>query len=170
MRKGKGNAKGSAFERKVCKLLSRWVSKGRRTDLFWRTSASGARATVARRRGVVVRQGGDICAVIPGGHTLTDHWYIECKHYKRIDLAQFIVTGEGKLAVWWTKCKREARDHGKEPLLIVKQNFWPVLVVTKLGALKDFAPRQCRAYTQGCDVSFFDDMLLAEFGITVGDV
>lgn len=163
MKKGRGNAKGSAFERKVCKLLSLWVSRGRRTDLFWRTSASGARATVARRRGVVVRQGGDICAVAPRGHTLTDTWYLECKHYKRIDLAQFIFTGEGKLASWWTKCKREARDHGKAPMLIAKQNFMPAIVVTMVGALEQYTSAQATIHSRNCDVSFLADILLTEF-------
>lgn len=163
MRKGKGKSKGSSFERVVCKQLSEWVSKGRRTDLFWRTAISGGRATVARRKGVVVRQAGDICAVSPEGHALTDYWYIECKFYRRIMLAEFLINNQGPIVRWWKTAKHEARQHGLEPMLIIKQNKWPVLVITRWEALERFTEPQLRSEARGCDVSFFDDMLLTEF-------
>lgn len=160
-RRGRGKGKGSAFERKVCKLLSKWVSRGKRTDLFWRTAMSGGRATVERRKGVVVRQAGDICAVTPDGHAFTDHWYVECKSYKSIGLTQWIVNNDGKIPGWWAKCKREARDHGREPMLIVKQNFLPILVITRLGR----SPTEplCNVHERGAQVSRFDHMIHGEF-------
>lgn len=163
MRKGMGSAKGSAFERLVCKRLSLWVSRGRHSDLFWRTSASGARATQARKRGVVVRQAGDVCAVAPHGHIFTDMWYIECKHYRRVGLDHFIFYGKGKLRGWWDVCKRSARDQGKEPMLIVKQNFGPIIVITRQGQLARWIGPRCNLPTQRCDVSLFDDLLAVEF-------
>lgn len=129
--KGMGKRKGSAFEREICKRLSLWVSGGKKADLFWRSAMSGGRATVARKKGGLVRQAGDITATAPEGHAFTDVWFVECKAYKQIDLAQFLVLRKGMLAGWWNKCKFEARQYGREPMLIVKQNGWPVLVVTK---------------------------------------
>jgi len=38
-------AKGGEFERDISRFLSRWWTYGERDDVFWRTSASGARAT-----------------------------------------------------------------------------------------------------------------------------
>lgn len=139
MKKGRSKSKGSAFERDVCKQLSLWVSKGKHKDLFWRSSMSGGRATVTRKRGSLVRQAGDITAVMPEGHKLTDRWYIECKHYKSIDLPQFIIGGHGHLAKWWARTRSEARLYGKVPVLIAKQNGWPILLVCPRGSL-DLVP------------------------------
>lgn len=138
--KGMGKRKGSAFEREVCKKLSLWVSGGKNADLFWRSAMSGGRATVARKNGKLVRQAGDVCAVTPEGHPFTDFWYIECKHYKTIDLGQFVVTYKGKLAEWWKKARREARAYGKEPMLIVKQNGWPAMLFTRPGLCGPLVP------------------------------
>src|SRR5687767_11847864 len=100
-------AKGSQFERVVCKQLSLWVSGGKQQDCFWRSAMSGGRATVrnksaaGRVRRTVVRQGGDIASVAPEGHALTDKFYVECKNYKQLALDRFLLLNTGNLAKFW---------------------------------------------------------------------
>lgn len=140
MRSGGGKGKGSAYERQICKQLSLWVTAGKRVDCFWRSAMSGGRATIAKRKGIDIRQSGDITAVSPEGHALTNRYFIECKHYRSLDLESFFIAGKGKLASFWKIALREARKHNKDPLLLVRQNRTPDLVITKPGALKRIVP------------------------------
>jgi hypothetical protein len=117
-------AKGGAFEREVCKVLSLWVSHGERTDLFWRSAMSGGRATVHGRS---VRQCGDVCSVAPEGHVLTDRYYIECKHLKALQLFG-LIDGNGLLLKHWQKTVREATKYKLTPMLIARQNNRSVLL------------------------------------------
>jgi hypothetical protein len=65
-------AKGSAFERDICRRLSLWFSGGKRDDVYWRTSTSGGRATCRAKKGKsTFGQYGDICATHPKGAPLT---------------------------------------------------------------------------------------------------
>lgn len=72
--------KGGEFEREISKFLSLWWTNGDRDDVFWRTSASGARATV---RAAVFKQTnyeyGDITFTDPVGKALLDLMIIEAK-------------------------------------------------------------------------------------------
>lgn len=124
-----GKRKGGSFERSICVQLSQWVSQGKRTDLFWRSAMSGGRATVAHRKGESVRQAGDITAVAPEGHVLTGQYYVECKHYRDLDLVGFFLNDKGKLAGFWRTAKREAEKHGRMPMLIAKQNNVPTIMI-----------------------------------------
>ena len=73
-------AKGSSYERDVCKQLSLWFSCGTRDDLFWRSSNSGGRATMRAKRGKRTMQGhGDIAATDPMGAPLLELLTIELK-------------------------------------------------------------------------------------------
>ena len=117
-------AKGGAFEREVCKVLSLWVSHGQREDLFWRTAMSGGRATVHGRS---VRQCGDVCAVAPEGHHFTDRYYIECKHLKSLNFFG-LVEGNGFLLKHWLDTVKKAEQNELIPILIAKQNNRPVLL------------------------------------------
>jgi hypothetical protein len=73
-------AKGSAFEREISKALSKWWTHGERDDVFWRSSASGARATQRRKTGKsTFGQEGDIQATDPIGQPLIDLCTIELK-------------------------------------------------------------------------------------------
>lgn len=150
-----GKQKGGAFERDVCRKLSLWVSGGKQSDLFWRSAMSGGRATVARNRGESVRQAGDITAVAPEGHILTDKYYVECKFYKDLDILSFILNNKGKLAGFWKDTKREADRHGdRYPMLIAKQNNTPALFIVPFS---DFSGRAVNI-----DEAFifkFDDVL-----------
>ena len=76
----KGHGKGSAFERDICKILSRWWTDNKRDDVFWRSTTSGARATTRRKVGQdTFGQHGDIQATDPIGQPLMDLCTIEMK-------------------------------------------------------------------------------------------
>lgn len=164
MKQGGGKSKGSQFERDVCVALSKWITNGERIDCLWRSAMSGGRATVSRGK---VRQAGDITAVSPEGHALTDIFYIECKAYKDINL-DCLVKGKGALLDFWMIASKEALSYQKQPMLIFKRNHWPVIVM--LGAqgvaalrLTDFFPGS--VFLQAGDMRFvkFDVMLAKEF-------
>jgi hypothetical protein len=126
---GGGKAKGAAFERHICQALSKWLSRGKRQDLFWRSAMSGGRATVAHKKGVkLTTQGGDISAIDPLGAALTDYFCIEVKFYRKLDFQAFLL-GRGKLATFWAQVARDAKRYGKKPMLIARQNMYPTLVL-----------------------------------------
>ena len=74
------SAKGGAYEREICKLLSKWWTDGVRDDVFWRSASSGGRATRRTAKGKdTYGQYGDIQAVDPIGLPLTQLCTIEVK-------------------------------------------------------------------------------------------
>lgn len=85
------SSKGGAYEREVVKLLSLWWTRGERDDVFWRTSGSGARATVRKRKGRdTFGQQGDVQAIDPIGQTFLQLHTIEIKRgYKDATPADF---------------------------------------------------------------------------------
>ena len=130
MRPGGGKAKGSTFERKVCDMLSLWVSEGQKRDCFWRSAMSGGRSTVSLRKGVTLsRQAGDISSVSPEGHALTDICFVECKHYKDLKLDRFLFA-QGPLFVIWKQVCSQAKHYSRKPVLIVRTNRLPPIVIT----------------------------------------
>ena len=73
-------AKGSSFERDICKQLSLWWTDYKRDDVFWRTAGSGARATVrSKKKKGTFGQHGDVQATDPIGQPLMDIFSIELK-------------------------------------------------------------------------------------------
>ena len=130
-RRGSGSKqKGSSFERLICKQLSLWITRGKKEDCFWRSAMSGGRATVAAARGKDLRrQAGDICAISPEGHALTDRWYIECKNVRDAGLAAFLVHDRGPLSKYWRTTCEQAERYQKSPLLIMRQFRFPTLAV-----------------------------------------
>ena len=73
-------AKGSEFEREICKELSRWWTGGKRDDVFWRTAMSGGRATVRSRQGKTTAGSyGDITAIDPVGFPFLKAFAMELK-------------------------------------------------------------------------------------------
>jgi hypothetical protein len=130
MKPGGGKAKGSAFEREVCKTLSRWITNGAKDDCFWRSAMSGGRATVAHKAGKDVRQAGDITAVASEGHTLCDHFFIECKHVADLDVDSFLIEDIGRLSKFWKQAITQAARHQRIPMLIARENRRGVLLVS----------------------------------------
>lgn len=131
------STKGAGFEIKICVQLSLWLTRGKSRDCFWRSAMSGGRATTAFKRGVRLdRQAGDICAISPEGHRITDNYYLECKHRRDIGLESFLIKNIGPMAGWWRKTVAEAARHEREPVMIVRGNFMPILVVTRAANFK----------------------------------
>ncbi len=135
MRKGGGKSKGSQFERESCKRLSLWLTDNKQEDCLWRSSQSGGRSTTAFKKGKrFADQAGDICAVSPLGHVLTDKFMVECKAYKDLNFIG-LLTGKGNLVKFWQKASEQAAQYKKWPMLIAKQNAQPVIVcLSKEGA------------------------------------
>lgn len=130
--------KGGEFERQVCKTLSLWVSDGKRKDLFWRSAMSGGRATIAGK-GELSRQCGDICAISPEGHKLTDPYYIECKFLKDLQMRWFMigVGGRDSLLTFWRQTCEQAKQYKKKPMLIARQNNFPTLVLCHTPSVRN---------------------------------
>lgn len=49
MKQGKSLGKGHKYEIKISRVFSRWYRPNDNTDHFWRTAASGAKATLTRK-------------------------------------------------------------------------------------------------------------------------
>ena len=166
MKKGRGKQKGSAFEREVCEHLSLWVSRGSREDLYWRSAMSGGRATLGAKKGKDLRyQSGDITAVHPDGHVLTDKWFIECKFVKQLNVDGFLLTAEGPLVRFWRRAVRDALRYERDPMLIAKENRGEIIVITRQNHLAHYLPPivQCHAHRRTCDITLFHDLMQTEF-------
>ena len=155
MKAGRGNkAKGSQFERLIAKELSLWVSDGKKPDCFWRSAMSGGRATI---HGALVRQAGDICAVEEEGIDFCRKYFVECKHVKKLALDSFFVKHTGPLHKFWKKAVKAAEKHGRDPLIIARQNGWPILVISKHNHVAHWAQP---ILTNGfVDVTLFNSLL-----------
>ena len=162
MRKGGGKQKGNSFERDCCKKLSRWITNGKRDDCFWRSSLSGGRATVAKKAGKEVRQSGDITAVSPEGHSLTDRFFIECKFYSDLQIDSFLLQYKGNLARFWTHCVKQAKQHERSPMLIARQNHKPALVIVNwLIQVCDLKP--LIVTSAGIEIYMLEDVLKSTY-------
>lgn len=132
MRKGGGKAKGSAFEREICKALSLWVTGGKHEDVFWRSAMSGGRSTVAHAKGKrLAAQAGDISCIHPAGEVFASRFMCECKAYADLNYAG-LLSGKGHLAEFWEVAKIEAERYNKLPFLIAKQNRQPTTICLSL--------------------------------------
>jgi hypothetical protein len=129
MRAGGGKSKGSSFERLICNELSKWISKGERDDLFWRSAMSGGRATVGRKKGIKRdAQAGDISAIDAEGNCLTNLFSIECKSYASLVIDTLVFPKKGGMVSFWKQCRTDAEAAMKQPMLIAKQNKFQTLI------------------------------------------
>jgi hypothetical protein len=133
MKTGGGKAKGGAFEREVCKRLSLWLSQGRRSDLLWRSSMSGGRATVQMNAGKInLAQSGDVSAIGQEAYGFCEQTFVEIKHVKNLGIGRGFVCETGPLIGFWKIACREAERYGKRTLLVARQNLYPTLAISKI--------------------------------------
>ncbi len=175
MKKGGGKSKGAGFEREICRKLSLWLSKGEKTDLLWRSAMSGGRATISMKKGEKLsNQSSDISSIHPLGHMLTSKFSIECKYYKDLYFEYTVHGLNNDFDDWWLKITVEAKQHNKSPMMIVKQNYKPdMIVVDKLGK-KIFFPKGWRHFVYfgelNCYVSPLDLCLKASSPDMLGEL
>jgi hypothetical protein len=166
MKPGGGKNKGSAFEREVCRKLTKWATGEEKPEIFWRTSASGAQATMSKKKGHKSKMGGDIMAIDERGMLFTKTFYCECKSYKELRVEDFLV-GSGNLFSFWKKCQKEAAEEGKRPLLIFKKNRSKIFVLLYGWEIDTYCGFRCTDniiyinYNLGSDVALvlFEDFL-----------
>ena len=161
MRKGGGKAKGSAFERLICKDLSLWVSDGKHKDVYWRSAMSGGRGTVAMAKGdKLSAQAGDVSSVHKLGHALIDKFMIECKAYRTLNF-ESLIKDKGTLLAFWRHAAGEAEKYGKLPILIGKQNNYPIVVCLSRSGVKllNAKPMKLRVYAADLYIMLFEDFL-----------
>lgn len=135
MRSGGGKAKGASFERMVCKRLSLWLSVGERDDLFWRSAMSGGRATLRLRQDLAriqinKSQAGDLTAISQEAYEFAEKLFIECKHIRDLGFARGFICHTGVIWNFWQKACEAAEQHNKTPVLIARQNLYPIVVIT----------------------------------------
>lgn len=146
--------KGGEFERLICKRLSLWISEGKRDDLLWRSAMSGGRATVMKKKGKQVEtQQGDISAIHPDGHKLTDRFIIECKNLHSLEFDRYLY-GEGCLKLIWLKLLADGTS--RLPMLVMKEYRKPILVGLDYLVQHHTLLAQ---YWSGMHVYYLDDLL-----------
>jgi hypothetical protein len=132
MRPGAGKQKGNAFERVVCRDLSLWLTKGSRADVFTRNITSGGQFTTRISSGDSEHGiPGDIMAHHPIAYKFLELFLVECKHHKDLSIDTYLYDARGtsSLAKIIGKCRKEAGQTSLHPMLVIKQNRYPALLV-----------------------------------------
>lgn len=126
MKSGGGKAKGSAFEREVCKKLTIWVTGQEKPYVFWRSPSSGSVATIAQSSNI----SGDIISVKEDGNFFTDVFSIECKDgYPDAEIMKIFKNNKNDIIQeFWKQCITDARKANKQGMLIFKKKGFPIIV------------------------------------------
>lgn len=159
MRTAGGKAKGSSFERLVCRKLSLLCSNGKRSDCFWRSAMSGGRARIQLNKDIINQtQAGDISSISELGFWLINAYTIEVKHYKDLQLASGFLNNTGFLHDFWHKLKDDCRSSGKLPLMIAKQNNRPTVMLTLPGKAPTSTPSTITLHEWSAELRIFDTL------------
>lgn len=136
MRKGSGSSKGAAFERDICKMLSKWWTYGTRDDVFWRTAGSGGRATNRTKQGKQTAGNyGDISCTDAVGWPLLQLCCFELKRGYGSWCLLDVIDGQTKrrsckAIQFWQQTKKNAEDSGAlYPVLIFKRDQRKVCIM-----------------------------------------
>ncbi len=115
------SGKGGAFERDICKDLSRWIQGKEKPYIFWRGRGSGGVFTSSALVGEDFA--GDIYLVRDDGRFLTDRFSIECKTgYKEASLDKHLKYNKSDpIKSHWEQCTSDAGKSNRLPLLIYQK-------------------------------------------------
>ena len=124
-----GAYKGPAFERQTARALSLWASDGCEVDKFTRSPGSGSTTTMKGQERA--RHAGDIIANDERASMLTSKFVVECKHVANADCHTLFYMHSPKsfLLREWFKLLVTCLVANREPMLIVRQNYAPVIAV-----------------------------------------
>ncbi len=140
------SGKGGAFEREICKDLSRWIQGTEKPYIFWRGRGSGGTFTSCNLVGEAFA--GDIYLVREEGKFLTDRFSIECKTgYKEASLDKHLKYNKSDpIYSFWCQCTEDAHKTDKLPLLIYqKKGMQP-----KWVGINTITKERLEKYLVGC--------------------
>lgn len=130
MKAGAGKRKGGNYERQIARKLSLWITQDKNENGLWRSSSSGATATINKKKGNInPYQCGDLCAVSADCYGFAEKIYVEIKSYKKLSIANFIFNRSSILKKFWDVAKKESKEYNKEPIIIAKENNFPELII-----------------------------------------
>ena len=114
-----GKAKGSGFERDVCRILTKWITGVEKPVIFWRSPASGGLGTIKTAENV----SGDIIAIRPEAEWFTQVFSVECKTgYPNACLFKHLRNVKNdEIEQFWTQCITGAHEDNKSGMLIYKK-------------------------------------------------
>jgi len=129
MKKGGGKAKGSDFERLICRKLTHWITGSEKPEIFWRSGGSGSVFT----RGKSNTKGGgnmpgDLMAIHAKGQWLCEAFSIECKSYKDYRLEKVLTEKKDHVTEWWMQACDDAKKSSRFPMLIFKRNRGEIFI------------------------------------------
>ena len=122
----KSNRKGGKFENDVAKILSLWITEGKRNDILMRSIMSGGLATMQdRQEGTVTakHQSGDLVGCHKLAEPFMSIFSVECKHLASLNYGQFIHHGGGPISKAWEQAREAAAGAEKVPMLVMKENY-----------------------------------------------
>lgn len=120
MKPGGGKAKGSGYEREICRFLTKWLSGVETPYIYYRSPSSGAVATITKSENI----SGDIISVKPEGEFFTNIFSVEVKTgYKNADFFQhFKDMKNDVIKTFWNQCCIDAKKSSKYGMLIFKKS------------------------------------------------
>jgi hypothetical protein len=133
-----GKAKGNAYEREICKKLSKLLTLGEEEYAVWRSASSGAVATNILKKNNKTKESflkahsGDIVQAIPVGQfpnldIFFSKFFVETKFYK--DLSLYPPYNK-ELKTFVSQLISEKESSGKDILFIFKANNKADIVFT----------------------------------------
>lgn len=121
--------KGNNFELDISKKLSLWWTDNERSDVFYKTTNSGGIYTINEKT-MYKNDAGDIKSIDVDSKAFTDYFIIECKSYEDINLWSIVTESNDLIGEWWDKLLIDCNLQEKTPLLIIKQDYKPILLIT----------------------------------------
>jgi hypothetical protein len=164
MKAGAGKRKGGNYERQIAKRLSLWITQGKNENGLWRSSSSGATATIGKKKGEInPYQCGDLCAVSPDCYNFAEKIYVEIKSYKQLNITNFIFNRPSILEKFWKIALQESKDYNKEPIIVAKENNFPELIIFRKKLFDNLLPQQHFSKIEikngGTYIAFLDEFL-----------
>ena len=133
----KGRNKGSGFERKICRELSKWITGGKDEYCLKRNPGSGG--SKSDKEGYA--SGGDITAIKTTAVRFIETYSVECKFYKDITrpFLTWIQNSTGIIQEFINQASEDSDRYKKKFILIFKSNNVPEFLMSddsRFGKLK----------------------------------
>lgn len=124
MKRGGSKAKGSAWERQISKLLTKWLTGQDKEYYFYRSPGSGAVSTINYGNKTL---SGDIIAIKQEGSFFTEIFNIEAKNgYEGASFDKFLKENKNDILFkFWEQSVRDAKSADKYPLVLFKKKGFP---------------------------------------------